>query len=231
MRVGYLLSGGAPVYKKYKSAAGHAAGIVVLRAASGATGVSTSTTTSFANVVGLTQDAGNIDVGAQVTYSTTQGQPEHLSTVCINPDAVLIALMVGSAGDAILTDNPVTIASSDGLTVVMTNSISNLDEGTVWYISGPNAGQSRKITSVSSATATVIMPFPRADAIGNSAFAIAQTPGSLGVTLSTALKNVLENNTALGSDAAASCVDLELNGLSNSYIHLIAVDHVFGVST
>ena len=87
MQFEYLLSGGAPTIKKYKMAAGHAAGIVVLVAAAGATGLSTSTTTSFTDSVGVTLDA--ILAAAQpVAYSTVQNAVEYMQAVIISPDAV-----------------------------------------------------------------------------------------------------------------------------------------------
>lgn len=229
MQYAYLLSGGKATIKKYKMAAAVVEGAVVLVAAANATGLSTSTATSWADSVGLTIDAGVLKQGVPVTYSTTQGADEFLQSVLINPDAVLRALLVGSATNAVLTVNPVATASSNGLTVVATNTFSNQDEGTIWYISGANAGRSRKITSVSTVTATVIMPFA-GNAVGDNALAIAQTPGSLGVTMSTNLLNVRADNVALGSDCVARTVDYELRGVGDSYVHLIQTDHAFATN-
>lgn len=229
MQYNYLLSGGKATIKKYKMAAAIIEGVIVLVAAANATGLSTSTTTSWTDSIGLTVDAGILKQGVPVLYSTTQGQEEFLQSVLINPDAVLRALLVGSATNAALTLNPVVTAASNGLTVVGTNTFSNQDEGTVWYTTGANAGRSRKITSVATVTATVTMPF-LGNAVGDNALAISQTPGSIGVTLSTNLLNVRADNVALGSDAVARTIDLELNGGSNSYVHLIQTDHAFGTN-
>lgn len=232
MQMGYLLSGGAPVIKKYKMALGHAAGIIVLVPAANATGLTTSTTTSWAASVGLTMDA-ILYAGAPVAYSTTQGAVEHLQSVIVNPDLVLRALLVGSAVNAVLETRTVGTASSNGLTVVGTTgdtdpSSPTMDEGTVWYASGSNGGASRKITSVTTAlTVTVVVPFA-ANAVGNRYHTIDYTPGTAGVTMGTNLLNVRGDIAATGAEAI--CVDTELRGAGDSYLHLIATDHAFGTS-
>ncbi len=225
MQLAYLLNGGTPVIKKYKMAAAMAEGIIVLGPAAGATGLSTSTTTSWANSAGLTVDGGILSQGVPRTYSTTQGDPEYISSVIINPDAILRALMVGSAANAVLTENVVATASSNGLTAVGGDSMSNLDEGYIWYTTGANAGKSRRITSVSTVTATVIMPFA-ANAVGDKFLAINATPTATGFTLSTDLKNVLQSNTAL-TGTTGVCVDIETNGAGDSYLQLVQQDHAF----
>jgi len=230
MQFGYTIGGKAPLIKKYKMAAGHAAGIIVIAPAAGATGLSTSTTTSWANSLGLTLDA-ILAAAAPVTYSTTQGDPEYLQAVIVNPDAVLRALMVGSAVNASLENRTVGTASSNGLTVVGTTgdtdpSSPDMDEGTVWYTSGSNGGASRKITSTTTTlTVTVVMPFA-ANAVGNRYCTTPYTPGNTaGVTMSTNLKNVRCEIAATG--ATAGVLDLELNGPENSYLHLLQMDSIF----
>lgn len=233
MRFEYLLGGGAATIKKYKMAAGHAAGIVVLVPAAGATGLSTSTTTSFADAVGVTMDA-IVAQGSPVAYSTVQGAVEYLQSVIINPDAIFRALLVGSAANAALERRTVGTASADGLTVVGTTgdtdpSSPDMDEGTVWYSSGANGGASRKITSTTTTlTVTVVMPFA-ANRVGDKYHTIDYTPGTKSVTMSTDLKNVRGDLAATG--AAAYCVDLELLGAGNSEIDLSLNDHIFGTST
>jgi hypothetical protein len=234
MQASYLLSGGAPLIKKYKSAAGHAPGIILLQAAAGATGVSTSTTTSWVNAVGLAMD-GILAAGSPVTYSNTQGDVEYLQSVIVNPDVVLRALMVGSATNAALETRVVGSASSNGLTVVGTAGMTDpsspdMDEGTVWYISGSNSGASRKITSTTTAlTVTVVTPFA-ANKVGDTYITIPYFPGMSGtsgaiVTMSTNLKNVRAELAITGATAAV--LDLELNGASDSYLQLIQMDNVF----
>lgn len=231
MQFEYLIGGGTPTIKKYKMAAGHAAGIVVLTAAAGATGLSTSTTTSFANAVGVTLDA-ILSASQPVAYSTTQGAVEYLQSVIINSDAVFRSLMVGDASNAVIEERTVGTASSNGLTVVGTTgdtdpSSPDMDEGTVWYVSG-QGGASRKITSTTTTlTVTVVMPFA-ANAVGQKYHTIPYTVGTKGVTMSTDLKNVRVELAVTG--AAARVVDMELNGKGNSYLHLLLSDHVFSGS-
>jgi hypothetical protein len=200
---------------------------MITAAGAGGGVVSVSTTTDWTLGLGLSQDGYALAVGAPMAYSTVQGDAVALTTILVNPDLILRALMVGSATNAVLVDNPILTAASDGLTAVGTNSVSNLDEGTVWYTTGANAGRQRVITAVSSATATVIIPFA-ANAVGDVFLAINAAPGSVGVTMGTNLLNSLQNNTALGSDAIATCLDLELNGNSNSYAHYISRENLFG---
>jgi hypothetical protein len=229
MQFGYLLSGGAPVIKKYKMALGHAAGIIVLVPAANATGLTTSTTTSWANSVGLTMDA-ILNASQPVAYSTTQGAVEHLQSVIINPDAVLRALLVGSATNAALETRTVGTASSNGLTVVGTTgdtdpSSPDMDEGTVWYASGSNGGASRKITSTTTTlTVTVVVPFA-ANRVGDRYHTVDYTVGTVGVTMGTNLQNVRGEIAATGAEAI--CVDLELKGAGDSFLHLIQQDHAF----
>jgi len=235
MELGYLLGGGTPTIKKYKMAAGHAAGIVVVVAAANATGLSTSTTTAFTDVVGVTMDA-SVSQGSPITYSTTQGNPEYTQSVVVNPDAVFKALLVGSAANAALELRTVGIASSNGLTVVGTTgdtdpSSPDMDEGSVWYTSGSNASASRKITSTTTTlTVTVIMPFA-ANRVGDKYITIPYTVGTKGacVTMSTDLKNVRGELAVTG--AVASVVDIDMLGRSNSALHLVLTDHIFGITT
>ena len=233
MKFAYLLGGGTPTIKKYKMALGHLAGIIVIEAAAGATGLTTSTNTAWTNAVGLTLDA-ILSAGAPVTYSTTQGAVEYLQSVIINPDAVFAALLCGSAVSAQMEQRTVGTASSNGLTVVGTvgdtdPSSPDMDEGTVWYNSGVNGGASRKITSTTTTlTVTVVMPFA-ANVIGDKYLTVAATPGSLGVTMTTDLVNI--DGSAAKQGANARVIDMQLNGRANSYLELTASDHVFGTAT
>jgi hypothetical protein len=233
MQFSYLIGGGTPTIKKYKMAAGHAAGIVVLVPAADATGLTTSTTTGMIDAVGLTLDA-ILSAGAPVAYSTTQGAVEHLQSVIINADAVFKSLMVGSAVNAVVEQRTVGTASSNGLTAVGTTgetdpSTPDMDEGTVWYNSGSNGGASRKITSTTTTlTVTVIVPFA-ANRVGDKFMTIDYTPGTIGVTQSTNLLNTRVDIAATGAEMY--CVDLDLNGPSNSYLELILRDHIFSGSS
>ena len=233
MQSAYLLGGGTATIKKYKMAAGHAAGIIVLVPAANATGLTISTTTGFIDAIGLTLDA-ILNASAPVSYSTTQGAIEHLQSVIINPDLVLRARMVGSAVSADIEQRVVGTASSNGLTAVGTAGETNpsspdMDEGTVWYNSGANGGASRKITSTTTTlTVTVVVPFA-ANRIGDKFMTIDYTPGTNGVTMTTDLKDLRVDIAATTGEMY--CVDLDLKGPGNSYAELILRDHAFSGSS
>lgn len=232
MKFAYLLSSSTPVIKKYKASAAQAIGTVVIRSAAGASGqMSTSTTTSFADALGLVVDNG-IASGAPLTYSTTQGADEAVFGVIVNPDMVLRAQMVTGATGTSITEDTVATAVSNGLTVVGGTSVASpdMDEGVIWFTSGSNVGRSRKITSTSSVTATVIVPFPYASAVGDKFCYAGVNIGLTGVTLTTDLKNV-RADIAIATGASATCIDLELGAAADSWIHLVLGDQVWTNAT
>lgn len=223
------MSGSSPVIRKFKaSATGYVPGIVMLASAANASGqMSVSTTTSGANALGLLLDSANPITGETLTYSTTQGDPEAVFSVIINPDQMLRAQMVTGATGTAITGDTIVTASSNGLTAVGGTSVASpdMDEGILWYTSGANVGKSRKITSTSSVTATVIVPFA-ANAVGDTYCYAGVNLGIQGVTMTTDLKNV-RADIAIATGATYSCVGLELNGTGNSYIQLVIGDSIF----
>lgn len=232
MKFAYVLSGGSPVIKKYKASAAQAIGTVVLQVAAGDSGqMTTSTTTGAANALGICVDNG-LASGASVSYSATQGADEAIFGVIVNPDAVLRAQMVTGATGTAITEDTVVTAVSNGLTVVGGTSVASpsMDEGMIWFTSGSNVGKSRKITSVSSVTTTVVVPFPYASAVGDKFLYCGLNIGWKGMTTTTDLKNIRADiASATGADYVA--IDLELGAANDSWVHLLAVDHVFGVAT
>lgn len=222
-------SGSAPVIRKFKaSATGYVPGIIMLASAANASGqMSVSTTTSGANALGLLLDSANPVTGETLTYSTTQGDPEAVFSVLINPDQMLRAQMVTGATGTAITGDTIATASSNGLTAVGGTSVASpdMDEGILWYTSGANVGKSRKITSTSSVTATVIVPFA-ANAVGDTFCYAGVNLGLQGVTMTTDLKNV-RADIAIATGATYSCVGLELNGTRDSYIQLVIGDSIF----
>lgn len=229
--VGYL-SSSAAVVKRYKaSATGYVAGLIVLRSAANASGqMSTSTTTSAADAIGVLLDVGD-NGGQSVTYSTTQGADEAVFGVIVNPDAILRMQMVTGATGTSITGDTIVTASSNGLTAVGGTSVASpdMDEGILWYTSGPNVGKSRKVTSTSSVTATVLVPFA-ANAVGDTYCYAGVNIGLTGVTLTTDLLKV-RADIAIATGAALSCIDLKLAGTTDSYADFLISDHVFSVST
>ena len=162
-----ILSGGAPVLKKYQVAASVTAlGIPLLGVAANGGGLALGTTTSSQDMVGI-----NLDLA---TYGAAQlasgASPEALCTVLINPDAVLLIPMSGAAaaGTAITT-LAATSASTTGLDITTGTSWTGTerDEGMAWCESGANAGQMRKIGSTSGTAGTVVVAFQNDIAIGD----------------------------------------------------------------
>lgn len=231
MKLAYLLSSATPVIKKYKASAAQAVGTVVIRSAGNASGqFSTSTVSSFADALGLCVDNG-LNAGAPLTYSTTQGDAEAVFGVIVNPDQVLRAQMVTGATGTSITSDTIVTASSNGLTAVGGTSVASpdMDEGVIWYLTGANVGKSRKITSTSSVTATVIVPFA-ANAVGDTYCYAGVNIGLTGVTLTTDLKNV-RADLAVSTGASATCIDLELGAANDSWIHLVLGDQVWTNAT
>jgi hypothetical protein len=224
------LSGASPVIRKFKaSALGYVPGIVMLRSAGNASGqMSTSTTTSAADAVGLLLDNGlGLAASGPITYSTVQGADEAVFGVIVNPDMILRALMVTGATGAALTADTIVTASADGLTAVGGTSVASpdMDEGILWYTTGTNVGRSRKITSTSSVTATFIVPFA-ANAVGDRYVYAGVNLGLQGVTLTTDLLSV-RSDIAIATGAVLSEIGLELNGTTDSYIHLCLADNAW----
>lgn len=228
MQHAYNFSGGSNVVKKYKVAASHAVGIILIRTAADAGGLSTSTTTSTANAVGLTLDQGMAAAaGGTVAYSTTQGNQEAIYGVIINPDAVLRAQMVNGATGTTATVRTVTSASTPGTTITTGDDWSSptQDEGTVWCVSGANVGQSRKITSVGTTASTVTVPFLYTIAVGDTFLYHPLFPGEVAITLDTPLTHARHDLTKTG--AALTLVDNDLSGTGDSFMHLLSQDHAF----
>lgn len=232
MKFAYLLSSSTPVIKRYKASAAQAIGTVVLQVAGDASGqFTTSTNTGAANALGLCVDNG-VAIGGSLTYSTTQGADEAIFGIIVNPDAVLRAQMVTGVAGTSITEDTVATAVSNGLTVVGGTSVASpsMDEGMIWFTSGSNVGRSRKITGVSSVTTTVVVPFPYASAVGDKFCYCGLNIGIKGMTTTTDLKNIMANiASATGADYVA--VDLELGPANDSWVHLMAADHVFGMAT
>lgn len=213
------MSGSSPVIKKYKASAAQIAGTIVIKSAANASGqMSTSTTTSIANALGLLLDNG-LASGASISYSTTQGDTEAVWGVLVNADQMVrLQIVTGATGTAMTADTIAT-ASSNGLTFVGGTSVASpdMDEGLVWYTSGSNVGRSRKITSTgATVTGTVIVPFA-ANAVGDGILYAGLNVGMSGITLTTDLTKV-RSDIAISTGATLTPIDFELNGINDSYV-------------
>ena len=234
MEVIGLLCGGAPVLKKYQVAATAIAGVPLLTPAGNGAGLAACTTTSAADMVGVTLDA--------VTYTTTQGtgasSAERLVTVVINPDAIIRMKMSGGAtADTALGLNTVTTASSGGTAVTTAAEWSNptFDEGVTWGYDGANVGQFRKITSVSSTAGTVTVPFDYGTVVGDNFLRAPYWPmQTLTVQLGTIFTQA-DASIAVGTGAEFRVIDLDLrdladSGRTNSFVIAIAGDHLLNTT-
>lgn len=240
MDFAYNLSGvAAPHVKKYQVGATLAAGIVALKPAANGAGLATSTTTSFADAVGVTIDSATYAT-AQVSGST----PEATVSVIINDDAVYEALLSGGATEGTALDlQTVTTASTDGLTVTTAAEWSSpeYDEGAVWGYSGANQGgglnggpQLRKITSTSSTAGTVTVAFRNDIAVGDTFIRVPFWPsGAATVTTTTALTQVRADVAVATNTAAVRIIELvphniQRQGRTTSLVRFKLSDSLYG---
>ncbi len=209
-------------------------GIPVLQPPANGAGVAISTTTSWADAVGVTQDAGTY-VTAQQTDGTSA---ERTVKVVISPDACFRALMSGGAAEGTaLTLYPITTASDTGL-VVTTASIANwaspsFDEGIVWFYDGANIGQRRKVTSVSGTAATVTVAFDQDTVVDDNAL---RAPWGKADTTANNIQTTTnlyqaDATIVVGTGGGAIVVDLELGTIANegrnkSFVLFKFDDHV-----
>lgn len=235
MEYAYMLGGGAPLAMKFQvNETLSQAGIPVLQVPSAGAGVAISTTTSWANAVGVT-----LDTATYVTAQQTDGtSAEREVTVIISPQAIFRAKMSGGAAEGTaLTRYPVTTASSTGL-VVTTASIADWnsptwDEGCVWFDDGANLGQKRKVTSVSGTAATVTVAFDQDTVVGDNALRcpywfMDATAKTIQTTTNLYQADV---TIAVGTGGAAKIIDMELNSTDDSSVLFIFDDHALRETT
>ncbi len=226
------LAGGASLLKNYKMGAAIAnadKGVVVMGGVTTAVGAIIATTTSAANAYGLTQGPG--------TYSSTQGDAEGIVTVSCRPDLIIKGLMTGGATEGTALTAHVNTAASAGGTLISAATISanDMDGGLAFCLSGNNVGLSRSITAFSASTsATVTVPFPRAIAVGDTFAVICYNMAGSGAAgadgpatvQATTLIYQADASAASGTGMETSVVDLDLNGISDSYVLFKLRDHV-----
>lgn len=235
MIAAYHLAGGAPFLKRLKLGAAQANdGIVMIGGAGTAVGVIPCTTTSFADAYGLSQDRG--------IFSTTQGDAEGIVTVSTRDDLVIRSLMSGGATEGTSLTGCTNTSASSGGTVLTSTSVgaADFDGGTMFFVSGNNVGLSRSITAMTASTsATVTVPFPRAIAVGDVGVVLpfnihgtgaAGADGPMALQTST-LFTQADASIASGTGGEVSVVDLELNGLTDSYVLFHLRLHVHGSAT
>lgn len=231
MELSYLLSGGAPVIKRYQIGVTNTnRGVPYTVPAAGTAGVVIGTTTGATNLVG-------ISVEAPGTYNTAQqsdnSDPATTVALIINPDAVWRALMSGGATEnTALTLYPVTTAATDGLAVTTASEWSSptYDEGYTWGYDGANAGVARKVTSVSSTAGTLTVALPNDTAVGDNFLRCPYSPmQTITVQLTTALTQA-DASIAVGTGAPFRVIELILNdqsgeGRTRSYVEFVSNSH------
>jgi len=236
MEFAYFLHGGAtPLRKSYQvNETLSQAGIPVLAPGEGNAGVQISTTTSFANAIGVT-----LGTATYVTAQQTDGtSAEREVEVIISPQAVFRAAMSGGATEnTVLTKYPVTSASTTGL-VVTTSSISNwaspdFDECVIWWADGTNVGQKRGVASVSGTAATVTVAFDQDTAIGDNALRapywyLSDVANNLQTTTNLYQADA---SIAVATGGAVRIIDMGLNLAGDSYVDFIFDDHALRETT
>lgn len=243
MEYAYQLSGGGPRVLKFPIGEAMAnAGVPVEAPAVDTNGIQLVETATAIDTLGLTLDA-------QATYNTAQqsdnSDPAAYVSVVVNPDAVFRCRLSGSAtvdGTA-LTQYYNTVASTTGLIVTPSATSGGsavdttaMDDCLVFGYSGANAGIARQITAADASNTDVIVAFPYDIAVDDTFIYCNFVPGRLHyATLTTSLLEA-DATVATGEDTnnvnfrpvEVALNDIGNNGLLNSYVYLITVDHAFG---
>ncbi len=239
MEYAKMLNGGAPLFMKYQVNETLAnAGIVVLAPGANKAGVQISTvsgsTTSWANACGVT-----LDTATYVTAQQTDGtSAERKVTVLISPSALYRALMSGGGTEGTaLTEYTISQATADGLDVTdtaITWTNPAWDEGSVFFTSGVNQGQLRKIvTTGGSNEGTNAVAFDGDHAVGDKFMKMPwwfMDDTSDFIEPTTNLYQA-DATVAVGTGGAAKIIDMELNGPSDSYVIFNLSDHTLGQTT
>lgn len=234
MEFAYNLNGGtAPYVKKYQIGETMATGgVPIVVGGSNNEGAALASTTAAASCIGITLDTATL-VTAQIAGGTDTAA---YVSVVINPFAVYRARLCGGAtSGTALAAKTVTSASTDGLTVTTGFDYSSptMDEGSIWGISGANPGKIRKITSVSSTAATVIVAFPNDIAVGDTfchcPFATCEKQY---VQLTTLLNQVDATAAVDTNNANFTIVEIDQrdgsdNGTTNSSVLIVVNDSLF----
>ena len=233
-----LLSGGAPVIKRYMAGTTiSTAGIPVLGAVDAATDLgSVEPTTASTAIVTGSQVGLCIDTSGTVAATGVTADADLFVSVIINPDAVLRAKMSGgTASDTALATTAPTAADSTGATLT---GATTFDNGAVWGYTGTNVGSFRRADD---ATGSLSINLVTGTATTDTYIAVHGFPCSVEATnwecydLTTDLTQILAQTAIVDKDNYAT-VDMEMrdssdSGTTNSYYHLIANNHLFGSSS
>lgn len=234
-----LYRGGAGLIGQFHLEATVVAGEIQVRNANAATAgeIEDPTTTAAADCLGVTMEAS--------TYSTTQadfdGMPgykmsgeEGTVAMVFDPLQVLRLVVSGgaTAGTALATGTPANVlveeaGDATGLTITEgAVGTVDMDGGLVIGRTGGNGGIVRRLTvHTNSTNNTVIVPFPRAIAIGDTFIRVPYSKSAQAVQLTT---NFVEANgiIAYGTGAPFAVIDVDFDVVNDAVaIECVALDH------
>lgn len=187
------------------------------------------TTTDFADTYG-------ISLGT-ATYTTTQSgtMVEGVVDVDGNPFAIIQARMSGSSTTGTsMTAYSNTSASAGGTVLTAAVGTNSPVEGTLFCLSGANAGRSRIITSWNSNTdLTVTVPFPFAIAVGDTFLVspysrLAAAAGNIQATGTDFLE--ADASIAAGTGGVVAVTEVIFNTAARSYVQFVLGDHALSVA-
>lgn len=238
MEFAYSLDGNSvPVMKRYQVGATNTViGRYYVKCADGEVGITLGSTTNATDLIGVNVDAAGTYAAGQNSDGSDNAK---YTTVIINPLAVYRARLSGGATDGTaLTARTVTTASTDGLTVTHSgydSSSPDLDEGVIWGYTGANSGVYRKITATANGTTTVILAFPRDDAVGDTYLLAPIYPTRSIVAQTTTNNTEIDATAAISGDVEMVVTEMLLNdssnrGTTNSYAYIQFADHLFGAT-
>ncbi len=221
MDYAYMLNGGTPLVMSFPIGDTHLnAGIVTTATGDGQAGMMVSTTTTMTDSIGVTYDTGTY-VTAQQTDGTSA---ERKVKVCVSPDAVYRALMSGGSTEGTaIPQFTVTAATTDGLDVIDTAvdwTSPATNEGSIFFTSGVNKGQFRKVITTGGSEATIATAFDNDHAVGDTGFRMPwwfQDITSDGLQ-TTALLTQADAAGAVATGGAVKIVDFELNTTTDSFV-------------
>ena len=238
MEYAYSLSGAAaPVLKRYQVAATDTTiGRYYLKAADGGVGVVLGSTTDGTDFVGVNVDAAGTFAAGQNADGSDNAK---YTALIVNPLAIYRARLSGGATDGTaLTARTVTTATTDGLVITHSAfdaSSPDMDEGVIWGYLGANAGVYRKITATSTTSTTVILAFPRDDAVGDQYLVAPIYPTRSIVAQTTTNNTEIDATAAIAGDVELIVTEMLLNdlagsGLTQSYAYVQFADNLFGAT-
>ena len=238
MELAYILSGGAPFMKRYMAGTTiSTAGIPVLGAVDAATDLASIEPASATADVAIGSQVGlAIDTTGTVAATGVTSDADLFVTVIINPDAVYRAKMSGgTAADTVLATTSATAADATGATVT---GATTLDNGAVWGYTGNNVGSFRRADDTAG---SLSINFVNGILTTDTYIAVHGFPCGVELIsvecydLTADLTQVVAQTASVTNNNFA-IVDMELrdssqSGTTNSYVHLISNNHLFGSSS